>query len=75
MKHSSMTLLCPTTLEIQFHKCLITDDPLLPKMRLVGQLPSLAINVTGYYDNISFNIYISSSFFFFDKSKNRKFVL
>ncbi|XP_047359321.1 vacuolar protein sorting-associated protein 13 isoform X2 [Vespa velutina] len=46
MKHSSMTLLCPTTLEIQFHKCLITDDPLLPKMRLVGQLPSLAINVT-----------------------------
>ncbi|XP_035721159.1 vacuolar protein sorting-associated protein 13-like isoform X2 [Vespa mandarinia] len=46
MKHNSMTLLCPTTLEIQFHKCLITDDPLLPKMRLVGQLPSLAINVT-----------------------------
>ncbi|KAI4483365.1 hypothetical protein M0802_013464 [Mischocyttarus mexicanus] len=46
MKQSSMTLLCPTTLEIQFHKCLITDDPLLPKMRLVGQLPSLAINIT-----------------------------
>nr|XP_050858456.1 intermembrane lipid transfer protein Vps13 isoform X2 [Vespula vulgaris] len=46
MKDSPMTLLCPTTLEIQFHKCLITDDPLLPKMRLVGQLPSLAINVT-----------------------------
>ncbi|KAI4489144.1 hypothetical protein M0804_004642 [Polistes exclamans] len=46
MKNGSMTLLCPTTLEIQFHKCLITDDPLLPKMRLVGQLPSLAINIT-----------------------------
>ncbi|KAK2581118.1 hypothetical protein KPH14_007937 [Odynerus spinipes] len=46
MKQNSMTLLYPTTLEIQFHKCLITDDPLLPKMRLVGELPSLAINIT-----------------------------
>ncbi|XP_076380466.1 vacuolar protein sorting 13C isoform X3 [Megalopta genalis] len=44
--HDSMTLLHPTTLEIQFHKCLITDDPLLPKLRLIGQLPSLVINIT-----------------------------
>ncbi|XP_076625592.1 vacuolar protein sorting 13C isoform X3 [Colletes latitarsis] len=42
----SMTLLQPTTLEIQFHKCLITDDPLLPKLRLIGQLPSVVINIT-----------------------------
>ncbi|XP_076225482.1 vacuolar protein sorting 13C isoform X3 [Nomia melanderi] len=44
--HGSMTLLHPTTLEIQFHKCLVTDDPLLPKLRLIGQLPSLVINIT-----------------------------
>ncbi|KAG7211251.1 hypothetical protein KM043_010561 [Ampulex compressa] len=43
---SPMTLLHPTTLEIQFHKCLITDDPLLPKIRFIGQLPSVSINIT-----------------------------
>ncbi|XP_011301984.1 vacuolar protein sorting-associated protein 13C isoform X2 [Fopius arisanus] len=41
----SMALLEPTTLEIQFHKCLITDDPVLPKMRIIGQLPSLAVSI------------------------------
>ncbi|KZC12683.1 Vacuolar protein sorting-associated protein 13A, partial [Dufourea novaeangliae] len=44
--HDSMTLLHPTTLEIQFHKCLVTDDPILPKLRLIGQLPSLVISIT-----------------------------
>ncbi|KAL0119958.1 hypothetical protein PUN28_007968 [Cardiocondyla obscurior] len=43
---SSLILLHPTTLEIQFHKCLVTDDPLLPKLRLLGHLPSVAVNVT-----------------------------
>ncbi|XP_012537324.1 vacuolar protein sorting-associated protein 13 isoform X2 [Monomorium pharaonis] len=43
---SSLTLLHPTTLEIQFHKCLVTDDPLLPKLRLLGHLPSVTVNVT-----------------------------
>lgn len=43
---SSLTLLYPTTLEIQFHKCLVTDDPLLPKLRLIGRLPSVAVNIT-----------------------------
>ncbi|CAK9800782.1 Intermembrane lipid transfer protein Vps13, partial [Anthophora quadrimaculata] len=42
----SMTLLHPTALEIQFHKCLVTDDPLLPKFRLLGQLPSVFVNIT-----------------------------
>nr|XP_012140992.1 PREDICTED: vacuolar protein sorting-associated protein 13C isoform X2 [Megachile rotundata] len=41
-----MVLLHPTTLEIQFHKCLVTDDPLLPKIRLIGQLPSVFVNIT-----------------------------
>ncbi|XP_017891074.1 vacuolar protein sorting-associated protein 13 isoform X2 [Ceratina calcarata] len=43
---TDMSLLHPTTLEIQFHKCLITDDPLLPKLRLIGQLPSVVIDIT-----------------------------
>ncbi|XP_071648864.1 intermembrane lipid transfer protein Vps13 isoform X1 [Temnothorax longispinosus] len=43
---SPLTLLHPTTLEIQFHKCLVTDDPLLPKLRLLGHLPSVAVNIT-----------------------------
>ncbi|XP_043479643.1 vacuolar protein sorting-associated protein 13 isoform X2 [Leptopilina heterotoma] len=41
---SPMKILQPTTLEVQFHKCLIMDDPLLPKMRVIGQLPSVEIN-------------------------------
>ncbi|XP_034937793.1 vacuolar protein sorting-associated protein 13 isoform X2 [Chelonus insularis] len=40
-----MTILQPTTLEIQFHKCLVTDDPVLPKMRVIGTLPSLSLNI------------------------------
>ena len=44
---SPMKILQPTTLEVQFHKCLITDDPLLPKIRLIGQLPSLEFNISG----------------------------
>lgn len=44
----SMALLEPTTLEIQFHKCLITDDPVLPKMRVIGQLPSLALSIEDF---------------------------
>lgn len=44
--NSSLTLLHPTTLEIQFHKCLVMDDPLLPKLRLLGHLPSVAVNIT-----------------------------
>ncbi|XP_076681161.1 vacuolar protein sorting 13C isoform X2 [Andrena cerasifolii] len=42
----AMTLLHPTTLEVQFHKCLVTDDPLLPNIRLIGQLPSVFLNIT-----------------------------
>lgn len=43
---SSLILLHPTTLEIQFHKCLVMDDPLLPKLRLLGHLPSVTVNIT-----------------------------
>ncbi|XP_023289292.1 vacuolar protein sorting-associated protein 13 isoform X2 [Orussus abietinus] len=43
---SPMTILHPTTLEVQFHKCLVMDDPILPKMRLIGQLPSVTIDVS-----------------------------
>ncbi|CAG5075993.1 Similar to Vps13: Vacuolar protein sorting-associated protein 13 (Drosophila melanogaster) [Cotesia congregata] len=47
MSSSPMVILQPTTLEIQFHKCLVTDDPVLPKMRIIGELPSLALCIPG----------------------------
>lgn len=44
---SPMKIVQPTLLELQFHKCLIVDDPQLPKIRFIGQLPSVVINITG----------------------------
>jgi len=43
---TALTLLYPTSLEIQFHKCLVTDDPRLPKLRFIGHLPSVTVNIT-----------------------------
>ncbi|XP_020707369.2 intermembrane lipid transfer protein Vps13 isoform X2 [Athalia rosae] len=42
----AMTVLKPMTLEVQLDKCLIMDDPLLPKMRIIGQLPSVALDIS-----------------------------
>lgn len=39
-------LLQPTNLVIQIHKCLITDDPRLPKVRVIGELQKIAISVS-----------------------------
>jgi vacuolar protein sorting-associated protein 13A/C len=44
---SPLKVVQPMTLQVQFHKCLITDDVVLPKIRLLGKLPSVAINITG----------------------------
>ncbi|XP_021940255.1 vacuolar protein sorting-associated protein 13 isoform X3 [Zootermopsis nevadensis] len=41
-----MHLLHPTNLAIQMDKCLITDDPRLPKLKVTGNLPNVAINIT-----------------------------
>lgn len=45
-KNSVMHLLHPTTLEVHLDKCLITDDPRLPKLKVAAQLPSVSLNVT-----------------------------
>ncbi|KAL0832908.1 hypothetical protein ABMA28_001052, partial [Loxostege sticticalis] len=39
-------LLQPTTLVIQIHKCLIADDPRLPKIKVRGELQKIAISVS-----------------------------
>lgn len=41
-----MHLLHPTNLIIQLDKCLITDDPRLPKLKVTGTLPNVAVNIT-----------------------------
>ncbi|XP_049842368.1 LOW QUALITY PROTEIN: intermembrane lipid transfer protein Vps13-like [Schistocerca gregaria] len=45
-KSSVMHLLHPTTLQVNLDKCLITDDPRLPKLKVSAQLPSVSLNVT-----------------------------
>jgi vacuolar protein sorting-associated protein 13A/C len=42
-----MHLLHPTNLTIEVDKCLITDDPRLPKLKVTGSLPNVAVNITG----------------------------
>ncbi|XP_053604237.1 intermembrane lipid transfer protein Vps13 isoform X1 [Plodia interpunctella] len=39
-------LLQPTNLTIQIHKCLITDDPRMPKIKVRGELDTIVINVS-----------------------------
>ncbi|KAJ8733309.1 hypothetical protein PYW08_001607 [Mythimna loreyi] len=39
-------LLQPTTLVIQIHKCLITDDPRMPKIKVRGELEKIAISAS-----------------------------
>jgi len=43
---TALILLHPTSLEIQFHKCLVIDDPRLPKLRFIGHLPSIIMSIT-----------------------------
>ncbi|KAJ8727553.1 hypothetical protein PYW07_001672 [Mythimna separata] len=39
-------LLQPTNLVIQIHKCLITDDPRMPKVKIRGELQKIAISAS-----------------------------
>ncbi|KAJ9578225.1 hypothetical protein L9F63_005555, partial [Diploptera punctata] len=43
---TQMHLLLPTNLSVELHKCLITDDPRLPRLKIVGHLPNVEINIT-----------------------------
>lgn len=49
VNESSVTplhLLSPVNLNLTIFKCLITDDPHLPLVKIRGQLPSISINIT-----------------------------
>ncbi|KAF2903862.1 hypothetical protein ILUMI_02321 [Ignelater luminosus] len=49
VNESSVTplhLLSPVNLDLTIFKCLITDDPRLPLLKIRGQLPSISINIT-----------------------------
>jgi hypothetical protein len=54
-----MHLLHPTNLTIQLDKCLITDDPRLPKLKVIGHLPNVAINITGNFPLVIFCVEIN----------------
>lgn len=41
-----MHLINPINLRLTLQKCLITDDPRLPLMKLAGELPSIDVTVT-----------------------------
>ncbi|XP_028027252.1 vacuolar protein sorting-associated protein 13 isoform X3 [Bombyx mandarina] len=43
---TSLHLLQPTNLVIQIHKCLITDDPRMPKVKVRGELEKIAISAS-----------------------------
>ncbi|XP_023933797.2 intermembrane lipid transfer protein Vps13 isoform X2 [Bicyclus anynana] len=43
---TQLHLLQPTNLVIQIHKCLITDDPRLPKVKIMGELEKIAVSVS-----------------------------
>lgn len=46
---NELYILKPTTLSIQVEKCLITDDPRLPLLKVTGELPAIDIKIAGEY--------------------------
>ncbi|XP_039291061.1 vacuolar protein sorting-associated protein 13 [Nilaparvata lugens] len=44
-KKSDLHLLNPTDLTIEIHKCLISDDPRLPKVKIKGSLPQITLRI------------------------------
>lgn len=42
-------ILQPTSIYINIYKCLIDDDPRLPKIKIDGNLPDVTIKITGMY--------------------------
>lgn len=45
-EQSPLRLLEPTNLTITIKKCLVTDDPRIPKAVIEGSLPSITINIS-----------------------------
>lgn len=46
---NELYILKPTTVSIQVEKCLITDDPRLPLLKIIGELPAIDIKIAGQY--------------------------
>lgn len=40
-------ILRPTSVYVDIYKCLIEDDPRLPKIKVEGNLPDVTIKITG----------------------------
>jgi hypothetical protein len=53
-----MHLLHPTDFTVKLDKCFISDDPQLPKLKVTGHLPNVAINITGNFFLFVFGVYI-----------------
>lgn len=41
-----MHVLQPVNLIVSINKCLVTDDPRLPQVKIAGQLPSITLNLS-----------------------------
>lgn len=46
---SEQYLLYPSNLTINLAKCLFTDDPRLPKIKIGAQLPSINLRIAGIH--------------------------
>lgn len=63
-KRSAMHVVMPITLTANLHKCMVTDDPRLPKMKLCAELGQIDIQLPGMCKQLPFFIdYTQSSSF------------
>lgn len=58
-------------MSIQVEKCLITDDPRLPLLKVIGELPAIDIKIAGKCI-INVNLYVIQ---FISESINYKYIL
>lgn len=46
---TDLHILQPTSIYVDIYKCVVEDDPRLPKIRIEGSLPDVTIRITGTY--------------------------
>lgn len=63
-KRSAMHVVMPITLTVNLHKCMVTDDPRLPKMKLCAELGQIDIQLPGETHNFHYEFYICTTLFF-----------
>lgn len=64
-RRSAMHVVMPITLTANLHKCMVTDDPRLPKMKLCAELGKIDIQLPGMKAN---KLFFSCSDFCFKNS-------